>query len=412
MLSDSKLRSYHRKPQEKQLTLTDRDGLYLRVSKNGKLSFFMRYRYKGKPDQLTIGNYPDLSLKEARDRNLHFRKILSEGKNPKIQKKLEIEKHTEAIQFVELVELWYEKEAAHTKKNHKQILAAIKNHLLPHIGELPAQELTTHHFFDAFDKVKRTSPYQVPILLAQVRQMYAFAIRRKILDENPLLGISAWKDFHIVSKPVERVLDDDELRLLMDYVDHLKVKLPRDALNIELAMLFGCRMGELMKARIEHFDFFNMTWTVPPENHKTGKKTKKPIIRPILSESKPIIEKLISMSNDGEHLITSPKSKKPLKNNYWMHWPDKMNRWLERNGREPLAEWTMHDLRRTMRTNISRFTAPHIAEIMLGHTLPKIWGTYDQYGYIDEQRESYQMWFATIQSIRKGEEKIVQLKAV
>ncbi|NMV21044.1 DUF4102 domain-containing protein, partial [Vibrio parahaemolyticus] len=63
MLSDSKLRSYHGKKREKQLVLSDRDGLYVRVSKAGGVSFFIRYRYAGKPDQLTIGPYPELSLK-------------------------------------------------------------------------------------------------------------------------------------------------------------------------------------------------------------------------------------------------------------------------------------------------------------------------------------------------------------
>lgn len=69
MLSDSALKRHHRKIIPKQITLTDRDGLYVRVSQKGKLSFFMRYRFNGKADQLTIGSYPTISLKEARDEN-------------------------------------------------------------------------------------------------------------------------------------------------------------------------------------------------------------------------------------------------------------------------------------------------------------------------------------------------------
>ncbi|WP_375162321.1 Arm DNA-binding domain-containing protein [Vibrio harveyi] len=65
-----KLKSHFRKPQSKQLVLSDRDGLYARISKVGGISFFIRYRYAGKQEQLTIGTYPEISLKDARDKNL------------------------------------------------------------------------------------------------------------------------------------------------------------------------------------------------------------------------------------------------------------------------------------------------------------------------------------------------------
>lgn len=62
----------------------------------------------------------------------------------------------------------------------------------------------------------------------------------------------------------------------------------------------------------------------------------------------------------------------------------------------------MHDLRRTARSNFSKFTEPHVAEIMLGHKLPGVWQVYDQYDYLEEQREAYQKWFDHLQDITGG----------
>lgn len=56
-----------------------------------------------------------------------------------------------------------------------------------------------------------------------------------------------------------------------------------------------------------------------------------------------------------------------------------------------MEHWTLHDLRRTARTNFSELTEPHIAEIMLGHKLPGIWQVYDRHDYIEEQRRAYSL---------------------
>ncbi|EJP3274117.1 integrase arm-type DNA-binding domain-containing protein [Vibrio parahaemolyticus] len=398
MLSDSKLRSYYGKKREKQLVLSDRDGLYVRVSTAGGVSFFIRYRYAGKPDQLTIGPYPELSLKEARDRSLHYRSILISGKNPKIQKKLEITKTIGAMTFSELIELWYEKEAAVRIKRHKPILNAIKLHLYPAFENVPIEDITTHHFLDALDNVAKRSPHQVQSLISNVRKAYSLAIRRRITSDNPLVGISSNLDFSIQRNEVDRSLDDEELKLLFKYIENAKSN-KRSAI-IFLALFYGCRMSELQTAKIEHFDFFNMKWTVPPENHKTGRKTKKSIVRPIIKEIIPFIELLIGYSDDQEHLITSQKTKTMMEPSFWSKYPAVINRWLQRNGYRSIDKWSMHDLRRTQRTNMSTIAQPHICEIMLGHKLPGVWQTYDRHNYIDEQKEAYSKWWDRIQSIK------------
>ncbi|HDM8068674.1 integrase family protein [Vibrio harveyi] len=381
MLSESKLKSFHRKPQQKQIVLTDRDGLYVRVSKVGGVSFFIRYRYAGKAEQLSIGQYPAMSLKEARGRNEHYRAILNDGKNPKIQKKLELKENHEAMTFGQLVELWYEVEAKPKKKNHLAVFRVIKNHLFPAFEDVPIKEITTHHFFYEFDKVVKRSPHQLKTLISNVRQAYTMAIRRRLLDENPLIGISANKDFNVKQIDCDRSLDDFEVERLLKYA--FDSRNARTGAIIFLALFYGCRMSELRLAKIEHFDFFNMTWTVP--NHKTIGSKKKPIIRPIIKELTPIIEILIGLSSDRESLLTSRKTGTAYTSEFWTNYPNLVNSWLRRNDFKEINHWTMHDLRRTQRTNMASIAEPHICEIMLGHKLPGVWQVYDKHLYLDEQ---------------------------
>ncbi len=63
------------------------------------------------------------------------------------------------------------------------------------------------------------------------------------------------------------------------------------------------------------------------------------------------------------------------------------------------TSWSIHDLRRTMRTGISELTSPHVAEIMLGHKLPGIWQVYDKHTYLNEQREAYERWWEKLTKI-------------
>ena len=64
-----------------------------------------------------------------------------------------------------------------------------------------------------------------------------------------------------------------------------------------------------------------------------------------------------------------------------------------------MQHWSVHDLRRTMRTNMSAHVPPHVCEIMLGHKLPVVWATYDKYDYLDEQAQAYEAWAVKIKEI-------------
>ena len=76
-LTDTKLRKYLSKSQDKEVVLSDRDGLSVRISKNGTITWQYRYRFNNKGVRLKIGRYPDLSIDEARSRVPQMRNWLA-----------------------------------------------------------------------------------------------------------------------------------------------------------------------------------------------------------------------------------------------------------------------------------------------------------------------------------------------
>ena len=66
---------------------------------------------------------------------------------------------------------------------------------------------------------------------------------------------------------------------------------------------------------------------------------------------------------------------------------------------KPFKHWTKHDLRRTLRTNMSRIAPQAVAEKMMGHVFKDVQGTYDHHDYLDEMKEYYQIWYNKLMKI-------------
>jgi hypothetical protein len=84
-LTDTAIRNA--KPSEKPVKLFDGGGLYLEVSPTGGKWWRLKYRFDGKEKRLSLGVYPDVSLKDARDRRDASRKLLADGIDPSENRK-------------------------------------------------------------------------------------------------------------------------------------------------------------------------------------------------------------------------------------------------------------------------------------------------------------------------------------
>lgn len=403
-LSDSWLRGALGKSSDGIVVKSDRDGLSVRVSAKGKITFQFRYRWNGSQERVDIGTYPATSLKDARDEAIRMKGEIESNLNPRLMKKMRREDSFASLSVTNLLRQWYDGYCIKNKKKHAGVLRSFELYIFPSIGAYEHESTGLHHWLEIIEPLAQKSPAMAERVLINVKQAHRWANRRQLTKNMPLNEVGTI-DVGIKRNVAERVLDSGEIKTLFEAMDssHIHTKYQ---LLVKLCLLFACRRGELLLAEKKHFDLENMIWTIPPEFHKTGMTTKKPLVRPIIPEAREMLETLFEISKGSRLLITMEKEDKPIQDGSINYIPVYIRSAAERNLGIKMGKWTMHDLRRTARTNFSDLTEPHIAEIMLGHRLPGVWQVYDKSTYIDEQRRAYSLWWARVMAIVYGEGKV------
>lgn len=117
------------------------------------------------------------------------------------------------------------------------------------------------------------------------------------------------------NKWVNEPLDRKELAIVWRAIEDSRL-IERNKILYKLAPVWACRVGELRQAEVSHFDFEEGTRTVPWENHKTGRKSKKPIIRPIIPEMLPLIKRAIDLAPG--RFVFSKYEDKPMSEGFHM----------------------------------------------------------------------------------------------
>lgn len=405
-LTDSYLRSIHGREHEKVFEKTDRDGLSVRVSKKGKVVFQMRYMFSGKQRRVDIGTYPSLGLKEARDEILKVRRSLEEGIDPQLYMSARYEKNVSAMTVESVIREWDKVYASSNIKGYAGIMRTFEIHVFPKIGQLPHDSVSTHVWINLIEGVHKTRPGIAKRILSNARQAHSWAMRRKLVEVTPIEGLKP-SDFGMKVNVTRRVLSDDEIRLVYEAFECTGMR-RKNVLLLQLILLFGCRSGEMIQSKREHFDFESGIWTVPPEGHKGG-KSGKPLKRPIIPAAMEMIKEAMTLSSHKEFIFQSALKKdreRALNSSSALGLPKTVMAYYQRTRGEIMPHWSVHDLRRTARTRWASIAPPHVCEVMLGHALPGIWAVYDHNDYLDEQRKAYTAWWALVMKIVNGESKV------
>ncbi|MDE1497163.1 site-specific integrase [Xenorhabdus bovienii] len=395
-ITDSWLRSTSGKPQEKMVTKSDRDGLSIRVTPKGKVIFQFRYRWDGKGDRIDIGTYPATSLKDARDAVIFYRGELEQHHNPKMVKRVLRESVLKAVTVERLIRDWWETAMKGVLVKANEILRSFELYVFPKIGKLPHDEVTLHIWLALIEDVTKQHPSIGVRILNNAKNAHRWAVRRGMTKITPLSDVLISDLGRKKTNKDDSTLSEERLIVLFKIIDSPSYN-PRNALIIKLCLLFGCRIGELLKAKVTDFDYEKNIWIIPPENHKTGAKSQKPIIRPIVLEARELIKQAKTLNRGSEHLFIV-SSGKPFAEGSHLQIINSLNKKMS-SYFEHYTPWSIHDLRKTMRTGISDLTSPHVAEIMLGHKLPGVWQVYDKHTYLNEQREAYERWWDKLTKI-------------
>lgn len=376
------------KSSNKRIEIFEGDGFGIFVYPTGTKTWVYRYKIDGKKDHVTIGNYPSVSLSDAKRKFMDLREIRRSGTNPKMNL---LSQKEESFTVRDLVTNWFDNYIQRHRKCPGQIEQLVKADIIPMLGNVEVEELKTKDITKALDKiVKRGAPVHANKVLSALKQAFNYAVSRGELTINPAVNIRA-RDIGGLEKPRERCLTLDEIHQLWQYLSHGKHGVSLQIKNaIKILLLTGVRSGELRTAKWEEIDFENSLWTIPAANTKTNIT-----MHVHLSDLvKSLFMELYNCSI-GEYVISSADGQSPLSDRAL---PKAVIRLQERIG---IQKWTAHDLRRTFATQLGETLRadPVVIEKCLGHKMPKIMATYNKNEMLPERKEALDKWGKYIEKL-------------
>ncbi|EHK8991125.1 site-specific integrase [Escherichia coli] len=407
-ITDSWLKSNYRTQQAKVIMKSDRDGLNARVAVDGGISWVYRYRYNGKAQYFTFAHYPSMSLKEARELAHTYRGQLDQGDDPKLIRQRAREERHNRITVEAMFRSWHETYCKTFVKRPERILSMLEHHVFPELGSQIHEDVRSDVWCDLIERLSQKTPSTAYKVLSISKQVHGWASRRKMTAYQPLQGVRR-SDIGITLTHRKRVLTDVEIVTLFNTFAHSRID-PKYKLMVKLCLLFACRAGELLFAHKSHFDFENCVWSIPPELHKNGHITGRPLVRPIIPAASELLQELFALSGSKRYVVTKKRSSEPLGESALSDIPTMLIKTAKRKLNEDVAHFSFHDLRRTARTNLSNLTSGEVAETMLGHVIPGVAKVYDHNQYLEEQRTAYGRWWAKVETLVYGDGKVTMLR--
>jgi len=396
------------KPGDKVLVDTGENrGLRLRCGNGGTKTFFYRYKspLSQKLTQVTIGRFPGVSLADARLKLQELKTVKNSGRCPAAEAKAEkqlLKESPAETQFTvkQLIELYLREyiedrhvnekiiPGARKRKGQKETRRTLYGDAVVVLGDRLAHEVTRKDVVSmVMDIVGRGANVQAGNVLRELSSAYEYAIGlERFADDfaNPaLLAKNSLRQakVRLTSQSGKRALSEKELIAFLAWLPG-SVFTPTQKNVLRFTLWTACRTGEVCDARWNDVDLKAGTW------HLTETKTDIERYVRLPRQAVDFLEQL--KLTTGDCLFPSQKTGKPIQQKSLTE-----QAWHLRTSKRMLdiPHWTPHDLRRTVRTGLSRMGCPsEVAEAILGHSRSGIEGTYDLHKYEHEAGEWLQKW--------------------
>ena len=359
MLTDTKIRTA--KAAEKVVNLNDGKGLYVRVYPTGAKKFMLRSSVGGSSRWVTLGEYPAVSLSDARHLALEQSgKVLPERRTAG-----------------EAYEEWFRQVVPRRYKRPALVMHHMEKNFLPAFADQPLRKLTKLILLNHLTSVAARAPCSANRYYTVLRVFFDYCTDRGWTTASPLLGVSKKS---VGGKEIgrDRVLKDAELLRLHDLSATMLV--PQAQLWLSIIALTGQRSGEV-KA-ILRSEVAGQVWTIPRDKNKSG------LTDHTVCLSRPVallLERAFVLYGDApfgtRSRITLSKAMAKMKF-------------------DPKA--TPHDLRRTMATRLADMgVMPHVIEKCLNHKMPGVMAVYNRAEYVAEKKAAWRLWAKYLLALKR-----------
>ncbi len=401
-LTDTKIRNA--KPNDKPSKLFDARGLFLLVTPAGGKWWRLRYKFNDKEKLLSLGTYPDVSLKTARERRDEARRLLAEEIDPGEHRKVaKARQAAEAVNSFETVAReWYGKQLHTWVESHaRDVLRRLEGNIFPALGVRPIAEIEAPELLATVRKIEARGAHDLAHrVLAVCGQVFRYGIATGRCKRDIAADLRGALTPH--RKKHQAAVRQEELPELLRKIDAYD-KEAGDTLTrlaLQLMALTFVRTSELIGARWTEFDLVAAVWSIPAERVKM--KTEHLV--PLSPQALALLEELRPLSGQSAYLFPGRNRDKPISNNTMLFA-------LYRMGYK--GRMTGHGFRAVASTilNESGFR-PDVIERQLAHCeRDEVRGAYNRAEYLPERRKLMQWWGAYLEGVKAGAE-VVPFKRV
>ena len=310
MLTDTSIKNA--KPNEKPYKISDERGLFILVNPNGSKLWRFRYRMDGKENLLSFKSYPEVSLKEAREKRDEARKMLRDGIDPSRAKKAQKASDSGADTFETISREWFEKFSSTWTPSHgERIIRRLERDVFPWIGKRPIKEINAPDLLSVLRRIEGRGAVETAHRASQnCGQVFRYAIATGRAERDPsgdLRGaIPPPKKTHHAS-----ITDPKEVGALLRAIDGYEGGLIVRA-ALRLAPLVFLRPGELRKAEWKEIDWEKSEWIIPAERMKMKEKH----IVPLSCQALEVFREIQPFTGEGKYIFPSPRTwERPMSDN-------------------------------------------------------------------------------------------------
>ena len=375
------------KPRAGRYMVSDGRGLSLDVLPSGKISWLYRYCLAGQRGKVTLGGYPDLTLKKARERRDELAAQVASGKSPALAAKERRAGLSTNPTVREFGERYYKEPVLRRWKNPKDIRRYLDNEIFSTLGEKALKDVNALDVQGLVYRKRDGGRVAAAIQLRMVlKQIFDYAIETRLLTVNPASMVAT--RYIGKARKRARVLTPSEIRLYLRTIYQSNIR-RQFKLALHIILLTLSRKSELLLARWEHVNFEAGEWLIPEENAKTDK----PHIVYLSTQVAAMFRELKALAWDsalvmpGRGSLTRPFAANAL------------NKALEglTFDMDPL---TIHDLRRTGATLLTEHGFNRdVIEKALSHEAQGIRAIYIVAEFAEQRRRMLQWWADYVDSI-------------
>lgn len=393
-LSDLKIKAA--KPKDKDYTLTDGDGLQLRVRTNGSRLWNFNYIHPvtKKRINMGLGTFPELSLAHARKRTVEARELVAQGLDPKEQRDADRQAKKAATEhtFRNVATAWFElKKDSVTTAYAEDIWRSLTLHIFPDLEATPISEISAPQVIKLLRPLETKGSLEtVKRLTQRLNEIMTYGVNYGLIHANPLSGIRS-----VFKKPKKKnmaALPPDELNELMVAIANASIKRTTRCL-IEWQLHTMTRPAEAATTRWADIDVGKKIWTIPPERMK---KRRTHII-PLTEQALALLEAIKPYSGHREYVFPSDRNPRTHCNS------QTANMALKRMGFE--GRLVSHGMRSMASTILNEHAwDAELIEVALAHVdKDEVRSAYNRADYIERRRPMMAWWSEHIQKAATGD---------